>query len=113
VGGNAVSVIGDSSTDPVQPTNPVAPTEPTDPTGPTTPADPTDPEGAGTVVDPASWVSFGTASQKVATLVAASPAATTLAQTGAPSALLVGVGLLLLLAGGLLTRTGRRVAATG
>jgi hypothetical protein len=113
VGGNAVSVIGDSSTDPVQPTNPVAPTEPTDPTGPTTPADPTDPEGAGTVVDPASWVSFGTASQKVATLVVASPAATTLAQTGAPSALLVGVGLLLLLAGGLLTRTGRRVAATG
>lgn len=59
LGGNAVSVIGDSTTtspttgptgptdpvDPTDPTDPSTPTNPVDPTTPTNPVDPTDPSG--------------------------------------------------------------------
>lgn len=49
LGGNAVSVIGDSTTSPTtgptSPTNPVDPTDPTNPTTPTNPVDPTGPTG--------------------------------------------------------------------
>jgi hypothetical protein len=66
IGGNAVSVIGDSETtapivpavpaDPTEPGSPTDPTDPgtpTDPTDPTTPVDPTDPTDPTTPVDPA------------------------------------------------------------
>jgi hypothetical protein len=102
VGGNAVSVVGDSTTDRGEPATPVEAVDTVDPTGPGT-----------TAVEAASSGAFGTASPRLAAMVAAGPAATSLAQTGTPAALLGGVALLLLLVGGLLTHTGRRVPATG
>ena len=90
VGGNAVSVVGDSAT-----TDPVTPTNPTDPTTPGS-------APAGSVV------SAGTMARTVTAMTAAAPALSRLAQTGAATGLLVGSALLLLLVGGLLTMVGRR-----
>ncbi|MGR0218305.1 chaplin family protein [Agromyces sp. ZXT2-6] len=56
VGGNAVSVVGDSttggSTTVVTPTDPTQPTQPTEPTDPTNPVDPTDPTNPTNPTDP-------------------------------------------------------------
>ena len=104
VGGNAVSVVGDTTTDPVTPTGPVTPTDPTDPATSTNPTAPTT-SGSGPA---GSVVSAGTMGHTVTAMTAAAPALSRLAQTGAATGLLVGSALLLLLVGGLLTMAGRR-----
>lgn len=96
LGGNAVSVIGDSTTAPgtVTPTTPVTPTDPTTPVDPATPVTPTNP------VTP-------TTSGAGAVAVAAPAAVRTaqLATTGAPSVLIsVLIGLALIGAGALSLR---------
>jgi hypothetical protein len=122
VGGNAVSVLGDSTattpadpSDPVTPVDPSDPVIPADPSDPVTPADPSDPVTP-TAIDPATSGSgpegsvgvLGTMTRTATTMAAAAPALSRLAQTGAATGLLVGAALLLLLVGGLLTVVGRR-----
>jgi hypothetical protein len=120
VGGNAISVVGDSETDgpttvviPGGPTDPGTPTDPTDPTDPGTPTDPTDPTDPGTdPTDPAlpgdgGEVSNGTGSATAAvgsmTVIAAGVSSGgMLASTGADTAALGIVGGLVFLGGLLL-----------
>ncbi len=104
LGGNAVSVIGDSTTTTEAPTTPTGPTGPTDPTDPTDPGT-TDP---GTT-DPGSDGSMS-GDDVVGAVAGESTAVRALAETGGGSLLpLVLFGGLLMLAGGVM-RLARRSA---
>ena len=108
-GGNAISVVGDSTTtgadtgsDPTPPgEDPTDPTDPTTPSDPTTPTDPT-PNGSGDT--PAGDVNNGTGLDNPAASAVpalASATAASLAMTGgAPWQLLLLAGFLLLAGGG-------------
>ncbi|HEX6954717.1 MAG TPA: chaplin family protein [Agromyces sp.] len=114
IGGNAVSVIGDSSTDgsttivtPVDPTDPTDPTEPVDPIDPTDPVDPTDPTTPGTPGDGGDAGTSGSGMTGSATTVASSDAmaavsAGALASTGLDTGFWERLALFLALTGALL-----------
>ena len=131
VGGNAVSVVGDSTTeggtvspsgqhtpvdptDLVDPTHPAGPTHPTQPSVPVGPATPTEPSIPGIVDDASRDGAVGAATTtQVSTLATAAPAASALAQTGAMTGtVLLGALLLLLLGVALLTLSRRRITTT-
>ena len=131
IGGNAVSVVGDSTTEgstttggstpPVdEPTNPTVPVDPTDPTDPpadpTVPVDPTDPgtpTHPGDVRDDHPTASRG-GNVRTATseLPVMKPATAGLAYTGANSGALLGSAFLLLALGALLMLGTRRRTMT-
>ncbi|WP_159500985.1 hypothetical protein [Microbacterium sp. 18062] len=107
IGGNAVSVSGDSTTDgsttipttPTVPTDPGTPTDPTDPGTPVTPGTPDD-DGAGTTIP--------TTSRIIATVTAAADGGV-LAETGGTDAGALGLVAGLLLAAGVLLIGVRRL----
>ncbi|RWZ52657.1 hypothetical protein ELQ90_01520 [Labedella phragmitis] len=120
IGGNAVSVIGDSeATDPTvvvptDPTTPVDPTDPVEPTDPTTPVDPTDPADGTDGTDAAVSNDGAVSTDGAVSLAAGGPSARAaddgaegLAATGSSgTALLLGLMSLLIAAGvGLLARS--------
>ncbi|MDZ8275378.1 hypothetical protein R2Q81_05350 [Microbacterium aquimaris] len=97
IGGNAISVIGDSETtspttpgvpgDPTEPTDPRTPTDPDTPTGPTTPSTPVTPASSGSPVS-------------VSAMPASTGTTAILAATGGDVAgWTAGLGLLMLVAG--------------
>ncbi|WP_377642195.1 hypothetical protein [Oryzobacter terrae] len=110
VGGNAVSVVGDASTEggTTTPggTGPSVPVDPTDPGVPTDPADPVDTSGPGEVVDDATPAgsSSGSASTRTVSRVATADG---LARTGAEAAPLLAAALALVLLGALLLGASR------
>jgi hypothetical protein len=128
IGGNAVSVVGDSDTDtgastggstpPVEvPTGPTVPTEPTEPTQPTVPASPSDPATPthpGEVRDDIPAASRGgNVRTSPSGLAVMKPATAGLAYTGADAGALLGSAFLLLALGGLLLAGTRRRTMTG
>ncbi|GGB64816.1 hypothetical protein GCM10011314_00010 [Knoellia flava] len=136
IGGNAVSVVGDATTEgSTTPSDPTTPTEPTDPgtpgepTDPGTPGEPTDPGTPGEPTDPGVPTEPGNPAdpgdtgdrgddqgasrsngptRTSITTVAADGSMGELAQTGADVTVLVGSALALLLLGGLLSGASRR-----
>ncbi|GAA1949729.1 LPXTG cell wall anchor domain-containing protein [Microbacterium aquimaris] len=103
IGGNAISVIGDSeTTSPTTPGTPGDPTDPTDPTDPGTPIDPGTPAGPTTPSTPVTAASSGS---PVTAMPAAAGTTAVLAATGGHVAgWAAGLGLLVLLAGLVLAR---------
>jgi LPXTG-motif cell wall-anchored protein len=100
LGGNAISVVGDSTTQsPTVPTNPTDPTDPAGPIGPTNPTDPTVPSGVVSSGGP-DVVGFPAA-------VSAAP----LAATGGTSALPALLMSLMLIAAGAFAFVSRRRSA--
>jgi hypothetical protein len=105
IGGNAVSVIGDASTDgattvvdPVDPADPVDPTDPVDPVDPVDPTDPTDPTTPGDGGDSgAAGPSAAVASDGVAATLAAASGG--LASTGLDAGFWERLALFLLVTG--------------
>jgi hypothetical protein len=86
IGGNAISVIGDSTvtgpTGPVVPTDPTDPTDPSDPTDPTDPAGPTDPTGPTGPTEPTGPSGPSVASTGDTAVIMAATGSKTLASTG-------------------------------
>jgi hypothetical protein len=128
IGGNAVSVVGDSDTDtgastggstppvevPTGPTVPTAPTEPTQPTVPASPSDPATPTHPGEVRDDIPAASRGgNVRTSPSGLAVMKPATAGLAYTGADAGALLGSAFLLLALGGLLLAGTRRRTMTG
>ena len=70
LGGNAISVVGDTTTGTTVPTGPVVPTDPTVPTNPTVPTDPTVPVTLGTVQPADGAATVGSAAALSATALA-------------------------------------------
>ena len=70
LGGNAISVVGDTTTGTTVPTGPVVPTDPTVPTNPTVPTDPTVPVTPGTVQPADGAATVGSAAALSATALA-------------------------------------------
>jgi hypothetical protein len=115
IGGNAVSVIGDSSTDgsttvvnpvgPTDPADPVDPVDPVDPTDPTDPVDPIHPTTPGTPGDGGDWgstVATGSGATLASSGARVGAASGTLASTGLDSGFWERLALFLLLTGALL-----------
>jgi hypothetical protein len=113
LGGNAISVIGDTDTTTTDPTTPVDPTDPTtpvDPTDPTTPVDPTEPatdttnptDTTGTTGVTGTSVPTVTLAAAGGSTVVVADASAELATTGVEIGNLGGIAILILLMGSLL-----------
>lgn len=112
IGGNAVSVIGDSSTggsttvvNPVDPTDPTDPVDPVDPVDPTDPTDPTEPTTPGTPGDgghSGSTVTTGSGAAVASSGASKAAASGSLASTGLDAGFWERLALFLLLTGAVL-----------